>query len=73
MAFVKEFLANSAADHGFTLKPAAVNLTEIATNAVRQYQEVARQKEIKIETGFSDGKQSSCLQILPRSTRFWII
>ena len=52
MAFVKEFLANSAADHGFTLKPAAVNLTEIATNAVRQYQEVARQKEIKIETGF---------------------
>jgi two-component system sensor histidine kinase/response regulator len=52
MAFVKEFLANSATDHGFTLKLTAANLTDIATNAVRQYQEVARQKEIKIETAF---------------------
>jgi two-component system sensor histidine kinase/response regulator len=52
MSFVKEFLANSATDHSFTLKPAAVNLTEVATNAVRQYQEVARQKEIKIQSAF---------------------
>lgn len=52
MAFVKEFLANSATDHGFTLKIAPVNLTDIAMSTVRQYQEVARQKEIKIETGF---------------------
>jgi two-component system sensor histidine kinase/response regulator len=52
MAFVKEFLANSATDHGFTLKPIAVNLTEIATAAVRQYQEAARLKKIKIQTDF---------------------
>ena|SRR3984885_14976881 len=52
MAFVKEFLANSATDHGFTLKPIAVNLTEIATAAVSQYQEAARLKKIKIQTDF---------------------
>ncbi|MGA2030110.1 MAG: hybrid sensor histidine kinase/response regulator [Verrucomicrobiota bacterium] len=52
MAFVKEFLANSATDHGFALKPAAVNLTEIATAAVGQYQEAARRKKIKIQTDF---------------------
>src|SRR5471032_3283824 len=37
MAFVKEFLANAATDHGFILKPAAVNLTDIAAVAVQQY------------------------------------
>jgi two-component system, sensor histidine kinase and response regulator len=52
MAFVKEFLANSATDHGFTLKPTVVNLTEIATAAVGQYQEAARRKKIKIQTDF---------------------
>jgi two-component system sensor histidine kinase/response regulator len=52
MAFVKEFLANSATDHGFVLKPVAVNLTEIATAAVGQYQEAARRKKIKIQTDF---------------------
>jgi signal transduction histidine kinase len=34
------------------LKPIAVNLTEIATAAVRQYQEAARLKKIKIQTDF---------------------
>jgi two-component system, sensor histidine kinase and response regulator len=52
MAFVKEFLANSASDHGFTLKPIPVNLAEIATTAIGQYQEAARQKKIKIQTDF---------------------
>jgi two-component system, sensor histidine kinase and response regulator len=52
MAFVKEFLANSATDHGIALKPAAVNLTEIAAAAVGQYQEAARRKKIKIQTDF---------------------
>jgi two-component system sensor histidine kinase/response regulator len=53
MAFVKEFLANSAMDHGFTLNPAAVNLSVIAAAAVEQYQEAARQKKIKILTDFT--------------------
>jgi two-component system sensor histidine kinase/response regulator len=52
MAFVKEFLANSATDHGFTLKPTAANLADIATAAVGQYQEAARRKKIKIQTDF---------------------
>jgi two-component system sensor histidine kinase/response regulator len=52
MAFVKEFLANSATDHGFILKPTVVNLTEIATAAVGQYQETARRKKIKIQADF---------------------
>jgi two-component system, sensor histidine kinase and response regulator len=52
MAFVKEFLANSASDHGFTLKPIPVNLAETATTAIGQYQETARQKKIKIQTDF---------------------
>jgi two-component system sensor histidine kinase/response regulator len=52
MAFVKEFLANSATDHGFMLKPTVVNLTEIATAAVGQYQETARRKKINIQTDF---------------------
>jgi two-component system sensor histidine kinase/response regulator len=52
MAFVKEFLANSAMDHGFALNPADVNLSVIAAAAVEQYQEAARQKKIKILTDF---------------------
>jgi two-component system, sensor histidine kinase and response regulator len=52
MAFVKEFLANSATDHGFVLKPIVVNLTEIAIAAVGQYQEAARRKKIKIQADF---------------------
>jgi two-component system, sensor histidine kinase and response regulator len=52
MAFVKEFLANSATDHGFILKPTFVNLTEIATAAVGQHQEAARRKKMKIQTDF---------------------
>jgi two-component system, sensor histidine kinase and response regulator len=52
MAFVKEFLANSASDHGFSFKPAAVNLNEIANAAVEQYQEAARRKKIIIQMDF---------------------
>ena len=52
MAFVKEFLANSATDHGFTIRPAPVNLTDVAAAAVEQYQEAARRKKITIQTDF---------------------
>jgi two-component system, sensor histidine kinase and response regulator len=52
MAFVKEFLANSASDHGFNVKLTAVNLAEVAQTAVAQYQETARRKKIKIEVDF---------------------
>jgi two-component system, sensor histidine kinase and response regulator len=52
MAFVKEFLANSASDHGFNVKLTAVNLAEVAQTAITQYQEAARRKKIKIEVDF---------------------
>jgi two-component system, sensor histidine kinase and response regulator len=52
LAFVKEFLANAAADHGLALKQSAVNLAEAVAAAVRQYDEAAQQKKIKIQTDF---------------------
>jgi two-component system sensor histidine kinase/response regulator len=55
LAFVMAFLANIAADHGFALKPASVDLVEIATAATRQYEESARQKRIIIQTDFPTG------------------
>jgi two-component system, sensor histidine kinase and response regulator len=52
MAFLKEFLANAASDHGFSVKLTAVNLAEVTNAAAQQYQEAARRKKIKIETDF---------------------
>src|SRR5271154_346819 len=52
LAFVKEFLANAAADHGLALKPSAVNLEEVAGASARQFEEAARQKRITIQTDF---------------------
>ena len=48
LAFVKEFLANAAADHGFAYNRAAINLTEVAAATARQYEEAAQQKKITI-------------------------
>jgi len=44
LAFVKEFLANSAADHGLALKPEPVNLADAVTRAVQDYREEAGRK-----------------------------
>jgi two-component system sensor histidine kinase/response regulator len=52
LAFVKEFLANAAADHGLALKPSAVNLEEVARASARQFEEAARQKRITIQMDF---------------------
>ncbi|MDB6170414.1 MAG: response regulator receiver sensor signal transduction histidine kinase [Verrucomicrobia bacterium] len=46
LAFVKEFLANSAADRGAPLKLVAASLTESAAAAVLRYAEAARRKKI---------------------------
>jgi two-component system, sensor histidine kinase and response regulator len=59
LAFVKEFLANAAADHGFSLKPGAANLAEIAAATIAQHQETARRKKISIQTDFPDGAVSA--------------
>jgi two-component system, sensor histidine kinase and response regulator len=52
LAFMREFLANAAADNGFTPKPTLLNLTDVATGVVQQYQEAARRKKIEIQTDF---------------------
>jgi two-component system sensor histidine kinase/response regulator len=49
LAFVKEFLANSAADHGIELKPEAVNLGDAVVRAVEDYREAARRKELELK------------------------
>ena len=56
LAFMKEFLANAATDYGFTPKPAALNLADVAAAVVQQYQEAARRKKIEIQTDFSAGE-----------------
>jgi len=52
LMFLKDFLANSKTDHGFTLESRAVNLADFAAAAIAQYQEVAAQKQIRIQTDF---------------------
>lgn len=56
LSFMKEFLANTATDYGFTLKPTPVSLTDIAAAVVQQYQELARRKKLEIQTDFSAGE-----------------
>lgn len=52
LTFVKDFLANSKTDHGFTLKPTRVNLTDFAIATTQLFEPVARQKHIEIQTDF---------------------
>jgi two-component system, sensor histidine kinase and response regulator len=53
-AFVKTFLANAAADHGFTPKSESVNLADAMTRTRAQYAEVARAKRITIHLNLID-------------------
>ncbi len=53
LTFVKEFLANSAADYGLVLKPVTINLVDIATTVVQHYQIVAANKQLEIQADFS--------------------
>lgn len=48
LAFVKEFLANAAADHGYTFAPAVINLSDAAAATAKQYEEAAQRKQITI-------------------------
>jgi len=52
LAFVKEFLANTAAEHRLVVKPGAFNPATVAAAVARQYQEVARHKNLEIQTSF---------------------
>jgi len=50
LSFVKEFLANAAADHRVALNPIVVSFSDAAATAVQQYEEAARRKHLKIKT-----------------------
>jgi len=52
LAFMMEFLANAAADNGFTPKLTVLDLAYVAGGVVRQYQEAARRKQIEVQTDF---------------------
>jgi two-component system sensor histidine kinase/response regulator len=49
IGFVKEFLANAAADHGITVTPVPLSLTEASHFAIRHYQEAAHRKQLTIK------------------------
>jgi len=50
LEFVKEFLANSAAERGLNLKPGPVNLSDAVLRAVQNYREAAGRKNLNIHT-----------------------
>lgn len=60
LAFVKEFLANAAAEYDLTLRPEAVNLSDAVSHAVLEYQEAARRKELSLRTSLSDQDTVVC-------------
>ncbi len=49
LSFVKEFLANSAAEHGLTFHSEPINLNDAASRAGQDYQEAARRKSLELE------------------------
>jgi two-component system sensor histidine kinase/response regulator len=49
LAFVKEFLANAAADHGIALKTVSLSLSDVAAAAALRYQETAKRKQLEIQ------------------------
>ncbi len=46
---MKEFLANSAAEHGLTFHSEPINLNDAASRAGQDYQEAARRKSLELE------------------------
>lgn len=54
LAFVKEFLANAAAENGFVPKLAPVNFSNAVNNVIQQHLVPAKQKRLEIKTEFSN-------------------
>jgi two-component system, sensor histidine kinase and response regulator len=50
LTFVKEFLANAAADHDVALKLAALNFSDAAAHALQKYAEAARCKQLALDS-----------------------
>ena len=50
LTFVKEFLANAAAEHGVVLKPTTLNFSDAAAHALQRYAEAARCKRLVLDS-----------------------
>ena len=48
LAFLKEFLANSATDHGIEIHPARINLADAVARAAEDYREAAARKQLEL-------------------------
>jgi two-component system sensor histidine kinase/response regulator len=55
LSFLMEYLANAAADRGFTIGLESVSLTEEAATAIQHYVEAARRKELTLHQDFAPG------------------
>jgi two-component system sensor histidine kinase/response regulator len=55
LAFLKEFLANAAAEHRLSLKPGVISPAAIAQGVIRQHHDAARRKHLEIHGHFPDG------------------
>lgn len=54
LAFLKEFLANAAAEHRLSLKLGVINPAAIAGGVIRHYHDAARRKNLEIRGNFPD-------------------
>ena len=54
LAFLKEFLANAAAEHRLVLKPGVLNFTTVAAGVIRRHQDAARRKQLTLQGEFPD-------------------
>ena len=59
LAFVKEFLANAAVDHGLTLTLGPVHIASVIDTAVQRWQEIARRKNIVFKVNVSSPEGSA--------------
>jgi two-component system sensor histidine kinase/response regulator len=55
LAFVKQFLANSAADHRIELQTGTVNFSDSVARTIEDYREAARQKGINLRVELPQG------------------
>jgi two-component system sensor histidine kinase/response regulator len=60
LAFMKEFLANSAAERGFAPKQETVDLTGVVARTVQEYQEAAGRKGLAIRAWLPDQGATVC-------------
>jgi two-component system sensor histidine kinase/response regulator len=56
LSFVKEFLANSAADRSLSFKPQTLNLSDAVNRTVQEYREAAGRKNLEIRVSLPEGE-----------------